>query len=340
MSLVSVIIPVYNVAPYLRRCLDSVTGQTLRDIEIICIDDASTDASAAILAEYAARDSRVKVITFERNRGVSAARNAGLDVATGEWIGFVDGDDKIDLDFFEKLYGQASTAGVDVAKGKLRTIGCDGRITVSSDNEIIRKKKTRFAFLAGFGTAIYRRSVVKSNGIQFWEGCLYSEDVLFLNEFILHSQGLIFVDDVSYHYCKRENSATTTVIFPPEKTHFAINAFRRIVDNTLTAGGVVDDEGMRFVCLWFFSRLLFLTVHIRDEKSLNYCFETAVELYKKVVSWISEEDPKCLSVVLPYLKSGDVKGFCEFVRNHDTEQKLWFANLRYLQLRRRKIQMN
>lgn len=237
MPLVSVIIPIYNVAPYLSRCLDSVTGQTLRGIEIICIDDCSTDGSAAILAEYAAHDSRIKVIPFEQNRGVSAARNAGIDAAMGEWIGFVDGDDKIDLDFFEKLYVQASTAGVDVAKGKLRTIGCDGRITVSSDNEIIRKKETRFAFVSAFSTAIYRRSVVESNGIRFMVDCLYAEDVLFLNEFMLHSQGLILVDDVSYYYCKRENSATTSVVFPPEKTRSAINAYRRIVDNTLAAGG-------------------------------------------------------------------------------------------------------
>ena len=338
--MISVIIPVYNVAPYLPHCLDSVVGQTLKDIEIICIDDASTDASPAILAEYVARDSRVKVITFERNCGVSVARNAGIDAATGEWIGFVDGDDKIDLDFYEKLYLQASTAGVDVAKGKLRTIGCDGRITVSSDNEIIRKKETRFAFAFTFSTAIYRRSVVESNGIRFRVDCLYAEDVLFLNEFMLHSQGLILVDDVSYYYCKRENSATTSVMFSPEKTRSAINAFRRIVDNTLVAGCVVDNEGMRFVCLWFFSDLLFLTVHIRDEKSLNYCFETAVEFYKKVAPWISEGDPRCLAVVLPYLKRGDAKGFCEFVRKYDTELKLWCANLRYLQARRRKIQMN
>ena len=114
MPRVSVIIPVYNVAPYLPRCLDSVVGQTLRDIEIICIDDCSADGSAAILAEYAAHDSRIKVVPFEQNRGVSAARNAGLDVATGEWIGFVDGDDKIDLDFFEKLYAQASATDADI----------------------------------------------------------------------------------------------------------------------------------------------------------------------------------------------------------------------------------
>lgn len=88
---------------------------------------------------------------------------------------------------------------------------------------------------------------------------------------------------------------------------------------------------MRVVCLWWFSDSLSLSVRVRDDESFRCCLETAVEFYKKVAPWISEEDPKCLPVVLPYLKSGDVKGFCEFMRKYDTELKLWCANLRYLQ---------
>mgnify|MGYP002624836658 CR=1 FL=1 len=92
MPKVSVIIPVYNVAPYLRQCLDSVVNQTLRDIEIICVDDGSTDGSAAILAEYAAKDPRVKVLVREHTNA-GAARNAGMAVATGDWLFFADADD-------------------------------------------------------------------------------------------------------------------------------------------------------------------------------------------------------------------------------------------------------
>jgi glycosyltransferase involved in cell wall biosynthesis len=88
----SIIIPVYNVAPYLRECLDSVLGQTFTDWEVICVDDGSTDGSGAILYEYAAKDSRFRVV-HQTNEGVSAARNAALDVAKGRWILFLDADD-------------------------------------------------------------------------------------------------------------------------------------------------------------------------------------------------------------------------------------------------------
>ena len=104
MAKISVIIPVYNTEKYLRRCLDSVCNQTLSDIEIICINDCSTDNSLEILREYSAKDERVKVIDFKKNKGAAVARNIGIDEAQGECLGFVDSDDFVDLDFSEKLY--------------------------------------------------------------------------------------------------------------------------------------------------------------------------------------------------------------------------------------------
>lgn len=113
MPKVSVIIPVYNTEKYLRKCLDSVCNQTLSDIEIICVNDCSPDNSLEILNEYAQKDNRIKVINFEENKGVSIARNTGIDSATGEFIGFVDADDFVDLDFYEKLYNKATETGAD-----------------------------------------------------------------------------------------------------------------------------------------------------------------------------------------------------------------------------------
>lgn len=103
---VSVIVPVYNVEKYLRECLNSLVNQTLKEIEIICINDGSEDSSLEILNEYASKDSRFVIINQE-NSGQSVARNKGLDVAKGEYIGFVDSDDWVDLNFFENLYSEA-----------------------------------------------------------------------------------------------------------------------------------------------------------------------------------------------------------------------------------------
>ena len=117
MCKVSVIVPVFNAASSLRRCLDSILSQTLEDIEIICVDDGSTDGSAAILSEYSGADGRLHVVTFPSQRGVCAARNAGIDAARGEFLGFVDSDDSIRSDFFGLLVARAVETGCDIVKG-------------------------------------------------------------------------------------------------------------------------------------------------------------------------------------------------------------------------------
>ncbi len=116
MPRVSIVIPVYNVEKYLRECLDSVVNQTLKDIEIICIDDGSTDSSAAILDEYVARDERIKVIHKE-NGGYGKAMNVGMDIATGEYIGIVEPDDYIEPNMYEDLYQIAKDNNVQIVKG-------------------------------------------------------------------------------------------------------------------------------------------------------------------------------------------------------------------------------
>ena len=111
---VSVVVPVYNAEKYLKRCLDSLRKQTLNDIEIICVNDGSTDGSGKILAEYAAHDKRIKVITQE-NQYIGAARNRGIEAARGEYIGFVDSDDWVSFNYFEDLYNAAMKYNTDVA---------------------------------------------------------------------------------------------------------------------------------------------------------------------------------------------------------------------------------
>lgn len=113
---ISVIIAIYNVAPYLRQCLDSIVNQTYRNLEILCVDDGSTDESGAICDEYAARDSRVVVI-HQKNQGEPSARNAGLDAISGDYVYFADGDDWLELDLLETLQGMMDEShGVQITQ--------------------------------------------------------------------------------------------------------------------------------------------------------------------------------------------------------------------------------
>lgn len=118
----SIIIPVYNVEKFLPQCLDSVINQTLKDIEIICVNDGSTDKSLEILTAYARNDKRIKIYNQE-NQGQSAARNLAISHASGEYLGFVDSDDWVDLDYFEKLYNAAKQFDADIACAGFRR--CD-----------------------------------------------------------------------------------------------------------------------------------------------------------------------------------------------------------------------
>ena len=110
---ISIIVPIYKAEPYLRQCLDSITAQTYQNLEIILVDDGSPDGCGGICDAYGAKDSRIRVI-HQPNRGVAAARNAGLVTATGEWIGWVDADDWIDADLFSYLLSNALNEQADV----------------------------------------------------------------------------------------------------------------------------------------------------------------------------------------------------------------------------------
>lgn len=132
---ISVIIPVYNVEKYLSKCLDSIINQTFNDIEIICVDDCSTDNSLQILNDYANKDSRIKVIHLDKNRRQGGARNAGLDVATGKYITFIDSDDYVDSNYCEILYNNMIKNDVDLVIANLTNY------TLSDNDKLIVLKR-------------------------------------------------------------------------------------------------------------------------------------------------------------------------------------------------------
>ena len=123
--LVSVIVPVYNVAPYLREALDSVVNQTYKDLEIIIVDDGSDDGSASICEEYASSDPRIKLI-HQANNGLSGARNTGLESATGDFVSFVDSDDSVSPVFIEKLVNAINSASASIAICRYSAIFASG----------------------------------------------------------------------------------------------------------------------------------------------------------------------------------------------------------------------
>ena len=148
MPKISVIIPVYNVEKYLAECLDSVLNQTFQDIEIICVNDGSTDNCGKILDKYAKKDPRIQIIT-QKNKGLSGARNTGLDIATGDWICFVDSDDALPPNALSVLYSVAEKSGCQIVASR-------ERLSFFSFEKTLKKT----------GTATYLGKFNKWNGIQ------------------------------------------------------------------------------------------------------------------------------------------------------------------------------
>jgi len=226
---VSVVVPVYACEGYLGACVKSLRAQTLREIELIFVCDASPDGSLGILRAAEQADERVRVITFEENRGVSAARNAGIQAAAGEFIGFCDGDDWVEPDMYEKLYAIAREKDADAAfcrvykdregNGTLRSenvpLGFDTgtRFDGAAIRETLvpamlsRERDSDELPLSGYTPRnLFRREIAAAH--RFREDIRYAEDLLFIVECMLDARAAVALDEALYHYRFHAGSVT------------------------------------------------------------------------------------------------------------------------------------
>lgn len=218
MDLVSVIIPVYNVEDYLDRCVASVVGQTFQNIEVILVDDGSTDGSAEICDRWSAKDSRVKTL-HQTNQGVSAARNAGLQAASGNWILQVDSDDYIAPDAVERLVSTANETSSDM-------VICDF-LRGSEDNHVFVDEYSKEVELIDPETAISRIYISDHSALRFaspaiklckfcqYSGIIYPEGKIFEDIYTTHKllyrcNQIAVLESPLYYYFQRPNSIMTT----------------------------------------------------------------------------------------------------------------------------------
>lgn len=180
---VSVIVPVYNVSEYLPECLDSLINQTLKDIEIICVNDASTDNSLEILRNYAEKDDRIVVIDMPENRRQGGARNAGIAVAHGEYLGFVDSDDWVDKEMYETLYRTASEGHHDIVTSDYwtDTIHLKANYTKNNSSEKLslpQNERNKYLILGGIRIVpnIYKHDFWNRVGLKFPEKLVYEDN--------------------------------------------------------------------------------------------------------------------------------------------------------------------
>ena len=219
-KLVSVIIPVFNVEKYIERCLASVINQTYKNIEVIVVDDGSSDGTHRIASDYIERDSRVKLIT-KNNRGVSDARNCGLRLVTGEYVYFLDGDDRVEENAIEKLVEAAEETGSDL-------VGCqysrwneagerledysfkDFDIRFSNEEcriNFITDELLKYNMGFEVWNKLYRTKIIKKGDVCFDEKCSMGEDLSFNIKYILNCNTIKTIPDRCVRYLIRKGSA-------------------------------------------------------------------------------------------------------------------------------------
>ena len=247
---ISVIIPVYNVEKYIKQCLDSIVNQTLEDIEIICIDDGSTDNSPYILEKYAIKDDRIIVITND-HKGAGAARNSGLRIAKGNYISFVDSDDWIGISAYEKLYNAAISKDADMVFFKMLNYSNEHAEFYNTDYydlTCIKKFFTNltynyhdfrnqlFRIAVSPCNKIYKRSFLERINAKFPEGLIFEDNPFFYNN-ILNAEKVLLYDKYLYFRRRIKNSVMSSL----NSKHFDIISISNEIINVFKNNNLFEE---------------------------------------------------------------------------------------------------
>lgn len=211
-KLVSVVIPVYNVAKYLPECLDSVINQTYKNIEVILVDDGSTDESGIICDKYANEDKRITVI-HQENQGAGAAKNTGLDLVKGDYLSIIDSDDYIELNMYEKMVSYMENYNVDVVQCLIRNVyvneAIDRKYQIEQEkNRVVNSKQYMKEFLYDWKSAIFcnklfRKELLKDHRFEIGRNI---DDEFFTYKLICDSKKILKTTDIYYNYRMRKSS--------------------------------------------------------------------------------------------------------------------------------------
>lgn len=245
MSLISVIIPAYNVEGYLARCLDSVLAQTHRDLEVIVIDDGSTDGTGAILDAYAAKDSRIRPI-HQTNAGLVAVRDRGIALASGSYVSFVDGDDEIEPDMLERLLANALEHDADISQcgilycffdGRKKPMHGTGELTVMDQSQGLRELLLGTRMEPSLCNKLYAAHLLKDSCPN--PTVLANEDLLRNAVLFSRCEQSVFEDFCGYHYWRRAGSMSNDPKMTIRNAADILKARKKILE--LLSDTVKDD---------------------------------------------------------------------------------------------------
>lgn len=215
MAKVSVVVTVYNVEQYIRRCIESIQKQTIKDIEIIVVDDGTPDNSMRIVEEIAKSDERITIIRHEKNMGLMWARRTGYMAANGEYIAFCDSDDYLPVDSIENLLVEAESSHADIVSGNYMCITVDGQRTIfqnklkyGNDKVSVYKSLLRKEFKHTIWGKLYRASILKDYPYKTYEHFTNGEDGCLFYQIVENTEKIVQIDKSVYYYMQNMESST------------------------------------------------------------------------------------------------------------------------------------
>lgn len=228
--MVSVIIPIYNTENYLERCLESIRIQTYEDMEVIMVDDGSTDSSRSIANSFAEKDNRFRLF-IQKNAGVSAARNYGLDIAKGEYILFVDSDDWLESQMVERLVDNMNIYDTEIACCQYDRNKCFDSVTVEvwERDEALQKFLEHRQINGSLVNKLFKREMIDDNRLD--KSIRYGEDALFLWKNLLNIDSIVVSADVLYHVTLHDDSASGGGSYKPIRRD-CIKVWENIVEDS------------------------------------------------------------------------------------------------------------
>jgi glycosyltransferase involved in cell wall biosynthesis len=334
---VSVIIPVYNIEKYLRQCLDSVCDQTLKEIQVIVVDDGSTDGSAAICQEFAARYPDILEYYHKENGGSASARNMGLEHARGEYIGFIDSDDWVEPDMFEKMYHTAITQSVDMVFCRTFEEECPGAYEYIFPREGYFSqedmKKEIFPYLLPCVTPkgnfrnlrwcnwlkLCRRNVIEENHIRFYDKSRRCEDLGFSVACTINSRNYYYLNACLYH--NRPNAASKSRNYSKEMWK-SIRQLMQYLRQLTDECEKYDFSQAMDVCVFYFCTMVIQNeMRLKDKKE-------RLRLIEEVLN-----DPVCRESIVRMRAEGmneNYSALYNLIRMGDAKKLIRALELRHL----------
>lgn len=289
---VSVIVPVYNVEKYLSRCIESIINQTIKDIEIILVDDGSPDQSPQICDEYALKDGRIRVI-HKKNGGLASARNAGMKIARGDYIFFVDSDDWLELDGLQLLYDKAIEYNVDFVRYRAIRTGWPGleynapcmletpreieggyynheRMIKEIFPKLIATPQLTMGPIVGAWGSLYSRQFLIDNHLFFYEKVKFSEDLIFSANVVKKSKSFYYIDTACvYHYFYNHTSISKSFRKDRwESCQYLIQLFEKDFSNDSDYDFTLQLNYLRWFCIFL---ALGERKYLKENKRKEYC---------------------------------------------------------------------